>query len=114
MKPMTAGRRLTAIEGAGVKNNLAEGARAVLVDDGEHEDAGAGVVFAVHPTDGVEVRELPEKENGEEEPRARIEFASGGGPADHRRNRAGNGADEGGPDGALLERRVGEKIADGW
>ena len=49
-----------------IKNDLAEGARAVFVDNGKHEDAGAGVVFTIHPGNGVEVGELPVKEDGEE------------------------------------------------
>src|SRR6516165_194853 len=95
-----------------VENDLTEGARAVCIDEGKHENSGAGVVFAVHPGDGVEVGELPNEENGEEKPSAGVEFTGGGGPADHRGNGAGNRADEGGPDGALFERRVGEEVAE--
>ena len=96
-----------------IKNDLAEGAPAVFVDNGKHEDPGAGVVFTIHPGNGVEVGELPDEEDGEEEPGACVEFAGGGGPADHRRDSAGDRADKGGPDGALLERRVSEEIAEG-
>ena len=39
--------------------------RGVGVGGGE-ADAGAGVVFAVHPADGHEVGELPDEEDGEE------------------------------------------------
>src|SRR6516165_3153218 len=95
----------------GIQNDLAEGSRAVLVHDGKHEDSRAGVVFAVHPGDSVEVRKLPEKQNREEEPCSRIEFSGGGGPADHRRNCAGDGPDEGSPDRALFERRISQQIA---
>src|SRR6266481_479693 len=106
------GQQADGNESRGVENDLAEGALAFLVHDGKHEDSGTGVIFAVHPGDGVEVRKLPDEENGEEEPSAGVYFAGGGGPADHRRDGSGNGADEGGPDSAFLERRVGEQIAE--
>lgn len=97
----------------GIKNDLAKCARAVFVDNRKHENAGAGVVFTIHPRNSVEVRELPDEEDGEEEPGASVEFAGGGRPADHRRDCAGDGANECCPDGALLERRVSEEIAEG-
>ncbi len=64
------GEQADGYERRGVENNLAEGAGAVLVDYRKHQNAGAGVIFAVHPGDGVEMRELPEKKNGEEQPGA--------------------------------------------
>src|SRR5271156_2891224 len=42
-------------------DDQSEGAVTGAVDYGEHEDSGASVIFAVHPGDGHEVRELPEK-----------------------------------------------------
>src|SRR6516164_10725513 len=86
-----------------VENDLAEGTRALFVDHGQHEDAGAGVIFAIHPGNGVEVRELPEKKDREEQPGSGVKLARRRGPANHWGNCPWDRADEGGPDGALLE-----------
>ena len=80
---------------------------------GREADAGAGVVFAVHPADGHEVGELPDEEDGEERDAGPLDDAAGGGPADERRQRAGKGADEGVDGGDALERRVDGDVADG-
>ena len=45
----------------GSGDDQAEGAVARAVNYRKHEDSGAAVIFAVHPGDGHEVRELPEK-----------------------------------------------------
>ena len=82
------------------------------VNDREHEDPGAAVIFAVHPSDGHEVRKLPEKQNGEEDPGSGGERAAGGGPADQRGQRAGDGSYGGGEGGARLERSVGAEVGD--
>lgn len=42
-------------------DDQAEGAVAAAIYYREHEDSGAPVIFAVHPSDGHEMRELPEK-----------------------------------------------------
>src|SRR5258708_6895316 len=106
------GQQADGNESRGIQNDLAEGALAFLVHDGKHEDSGAGVIFAVHPSDGVEMRKLPDEENGEEEPSAGIYSAGGGGPADHRRDGSGDGPAEGGPDRALLPLRIVEQISE--
>ena len=80
---------------------------------GGEADAAAGVVFAVHPADGHEVRELPDEEDGEESDAGPLDDAAGGGPADERRERSGEGADEGVEGGDALERRVDGDVADG-
>ncbi len=76
-------------------------------------DAAAGVVFAVHPADGHEVRELPDEEDGEESDAGPLDQAAGGGPADQRRERSGEGADEGVECGDALEGSVDGDVADG-
>src|ERR1700722_11439453 len=76
-------------------------------------DAGAGVVFAVHPADGHEVGELPNEEDGEESDAGPFDHAAGGGPADQRRQRSGEGANEGVEGGDALEGRVDRDVADG-
>ncbi len=80
--------------------------------DGE-ADAGAGVVFAIHPADGHEVWKLPDEEDGEESDAGPLDDAAGGGPADERRESPGEGSDEGVDRGDALERRVDGDVADG-
>ena len=100
----------------GVEESLDDGAqRGVLRvrQVGREADAAAGVVFAVHPADGHEVGELPDEEDGEESDAGPLDDAAGGGPADQRRKRSGEGADEGVDGGDALERSVDGDVADG-
>ena len=100
----------------GVEEGLDDGAQrgvaACWAGWGE-ADASAGVVFAIHPADGHEVRELPDEEDGEERDAGPLDDAAGGGPADERRERSGEGADEGVDGGDALERSVDGDVADG-
>ena len=75
-------------------------------DHGQHEDAGFGVVFAIHPGDGVEVRELPQEQDGVEDSGFPVEEAAGGGVADERGHGARDRSDGGGMGRALFQRRV--------
>ena len=60
------------------------------VGAGQHPQAAAGVVVAVHPGDGQEVRDLPEEQQQEQCRRPfRPVPAAGGAPADDRRQRPG-------------------------
>jgi hypothetical protein len=71
-----------------------------------------GVVVAVQPGDGQEVRHLPQEHDAEEQPGFLREGVGGGGPADDRRQRARYGAYDGGERGAQLERRVEPDVDD--
>src|SRR6185437_7881301 len=82
------------------------GGPAVGLHDGEHADAGFGVVVAVEPRDGHEVRELPDEEDGEEGDSLPFDDAAGSGPAEERGQGSGEGSDEGGQRGDALERGV--------
>ncbi len=53
-------------QGDGADDHADGGAQAV-VTDGQHAKTGAGVVVAVHPANGVDVRVLPDKEDQEEQ-----------------------------------------------
>ena len=100
----------------GVEESLDDGAQRSVLRVGQvgrEADAAAGVVFAVHPADGHEVRELPDEEDGEESDAGPLDDAAGGGPADQRRERSGEGADEGVDGGDALERSVDGDVADG-
>ena len=97
----------------GVEQRFDHGGPAVGLHDGQHADAGAGVVVAIHPGDGHEVRELPDKENGEQGHGRPLDASAGGGPAEHGAHGAGKGSDEGGQGGDALERRVDGDIGEG-
>ena len=72
-----------------------------------------GVVGAVEPADGHEVRELPDEEDGEERHGGPLDDTAGGGPSDEGRERAGEGSDEGVKRGDALERSVDGDVGDG-
>ena len=94
-------------------NDGAEG-RVLGVGQGRRKaDAGAAVVLAIHPADGHEVGELPDEEDGEEGDAGPLDNAAGGGPADQRRQRSGEGADEGVDCRDAFERGVDGNVADG-
>ncbi len=100
----------------GVEEGLDDAALRGVVGVGQvggEADAAAGVVFAVHPADGHEVRELPDEEDGEESDAGPLHDAAGGGPADEWREGSGEGADEGIERGDALERCVDGDVADG-
>ena len=60
-KPMMAAGRADGNKRRGIENDLAERARAVLVHHWQHKNPRRGRSSRVHPGDGVEMRELPEK-----------------------------------------------------
>src|ERR1035438_2167047 len=109
--PEDAGEQADRNERHAEQHDLARGGAAIGLDDREHEDASAGVVLFVHPGDGVKVGELPEEEDSEEHPGFAGYDAGGGGETDHGRHGAGDGADGGGPPGALFQGSVEEQIA---
>ena len=99
----------------GVEEGLDDGAVRGVADvglGGGDADAAAGVVLAVQPADGHEVRELPDEEDGEESDAGPLDDAADGGPADEWRERSGEGADEGVERGEALERCVDGDVAD--
>lgn len=74
---------------------------------GDHLIAGLTVLFAIEPSDGHEVRELPEDEYGGENPAVWIDEGSvGGGPSHEYWESAGDGTDGGIPPGVALHRSV--------
>ncbi len=111
--PSRQGVRLTGIMTHGEEQRFGHGGPAVGLDDGQHANAGAGVVVAVEPGDGHEVRELPDKENGEEGHGRPLDAAASGGPAQHGTHGAGKCADEGGHGGDALERRIDGDVSEG-
>ena len=54
---------------------------------------GARVVFGENPRDGEEMRQLPQKENGEQGKRNSIDFAASRRPTHHRRRSAWKSSD---------------------
>ena len=95
-----------------VEKRLARSCRSVFITHGEHGKTGAAVVFAVDPTDGHEVRELPEKDDREGDPAAEREGAGRGGPAHEWRHGARNRADGRARGRNALQRRVHEDVRD--
>src|SRR5487761_488083 len=75
------------------EDNLAEGRGAVPIRHGKHADSRAGIVLTIHPGDGVKMRELPQKQNREEQPSASVQRAPGRGPSDEQWYRSRNRAD---------------------
>ncbi len=65
-----------------------------FIDHRQHLDAGGFVVFAVHPRDGLEMRELPEENNQEQKDCFNFQFAADGRPAQQWRHGAGKRAHE--------------------
>src|SRR4029453_6774 len=94
-----------------VADDLAGCSFAVGFDDGEHADAGAGVILAAHCGDRVEVWELPEEHYPEERRRLDSDLVSGRSPSEQRRQSAGKSADERTPMRARFERRIEEQVA---
>src|SRR5215470_14057585 len=94
-----------------VADDLASGPFAIRLDDGEHADAGAGVILAAHRGDRVEVGELPEEHYPEEGRRLDSDLVSGRSPSEERRQSAGKSADERTPMRSRFERRVEEQVA---
>ncbi len=83
---------LTGTMRIGVEERLDDGGPGgeVLVGlSGSEADSGGGVVFAVHPSDGHEVGELPDEEDGEESDGGPLDDAARGGPADEWRRAPG-------------------------
>ncbi len=78
----------------------------------DHLKASPRIIFAVHPGDGEEVRQLPEEKDGKETPGAGIQPPAGGRPADHRRQRSWNGAHQGVGRADSFQRRVGKNVDD--
>ena len=107
------GRQADGNHDHGEEQRLGHGGPAVGLDDGQHANAGAGVVVAIEPGDRHEVRKLPDKENGEQGHGRPLDAAAGGGPAQHRAHGAGKCADEGGQGGDALERRVDGHVGEG-
>ena len=93
------------------REGVARGAAARRVDGREDPEAGRAVVRAVPPADGVEVRHLPEEEDGEEGEAGRADRPRGGRVAAERREGAGDGADDRREGRAGLHRRVDEDVA---
>src|SRR5262249_22198287 len=94
------------------EEHLRGGLDAGVVDDGQHTDAGASVVFAVDPRDGEEVRKLPEELNREERPEFGGDASGGGDPTEAGGHRAGKCSDEGRQRGHALERCVDESVTE--
>ena len=76
------------------KNGLAGAADASFVVARQHPKSGPLVIVAVHPGDGEEMRHLPDENDREKSPGAEIERIASGRPADQRRERARNRADQ--------------------
>ena len=68
--------------------------------------------MAIHPGDGEEVGHLPGEKDAKEHPRAEVERRLRGGPADDRRDGAGDRADDGAERGAALQRGVESDVDD--
>src|SRR5262245_58733875 len=94
-----------------VADDLAGRPFAVGFDDGEHADAGAGVILAAHCGDRMEVGELPEEHYPEERRRLDSDLVAGRSPSEQRGQSAGKSADERTPMRARFERRVEEQVA---
>jgi len=95
-----------------VHHRLAGGAATGGFHDGEHREPGALVLLAEQPGQRQEVRHLPQEHDREQQPRLAPERARRRRPADHRRQGARNGADDGGQRRAALHRRVPDDVAD--
>ncbi len=108
--PISVGARLTGRSAQRVDHGLARRAAAVGLDHRQHREPRARVVVAVDPRDREEVRQLPEKDDAEQHPGALRQLVARRRPADDRRQRAGNRADDGRERGAPLERRVDERV----
>src|SRR6185369_7942810 len=51
-----------------VADRLASRARALRIDERQHLEAAPGVIFAIHPRNRQEMRQLPKSQNGEQRP----------------------------------------------
>ena len=82
----------------GPQHGLPRCEHALRIDHGQHRQAGARVVLAIHPGDGEEVRQLPQEHQQKQRPRRRTASRASrrrAAPADERRQRAWNRADHG-------------------
>src|SRR5882724_1466198 len=68
------------------------------------------VVLAIHPRDGHEVGELPEKENHIKQPCLRVQLPGGGEISDQHWHGARKGANKGAPWRSTFKRRIENQI----
>ncbi len=93
--PIIVGTSVTGSERQSVEDDGEHGGAAIAFHHRQHAHAGALVVLAIQPRDGVEVRELPQKHDGEQHEGFSVEVAANGGPAQHRRHGSRKCAEEG-------------------
>src|SRR6266481_4377198 len=72
----------------------------------QYEIACASIVFAIHPSNGHEVRKLPEKYDCKKQPSIAVEASASGGPADQRRRGTRKGTNQRAQRGFPFQRRV--------
>src|SRR6202044_4213617 len=90
----TPGRERDGNHEHGVEESFDDGGPSVGLDDGQHANAGAGVVVAVEPGNRHEMRELPDEEDGEESDARPLDAAASSGPAKQGAHSARKCADE--------------------
>ena len=66
-----------------------------FVDVGQHDETRPRIVLAVHPRNGQKMRHLPAEQDRKERPRLLVDRPARRRPADHRRQRPRDRADEG-------------------
>src|SRR6185503_3571719 len=84
----------------------------VMVCRREHEHSGSRIVFVIKPTDRIEVRKLPNKENGIQHPGFETESVCGRGPAHQNWRRAWECTGKCAESCLSLQRRVNEEVRD--
>ena len=94
-----------------VEHRLAPGGAPIGLNHRQQRDTRPRVFVAVHPGDGQKVRHLPHEDDPEQHPPGQRQAVGGGAPADHRRQRARQGPDNGRERGAELERRIEPDVA---
>src|SRR5207244_5796227 len=77
------------------KNALAGATFAAAVIARNHAETRPRIIFAVHPSDGEEMRQLPQKNYRKQTPCPRADTSAHSRPADHRWTCARNCADRG-------------------
>src|SRR5439155_16516795 len=86
--------------------NFGPGKPPVAIKAGQHAEAGALVVLAVHQSDGEKMWELPEKQNCEEKPRIPSEAPRSARPTDQHRHSARKCAQQRAERSFSLQRRI--------
>src|SRR5262249_27688111 len=89
-----------------IEDYLSSSTHAFRFDYGQHLYAGSCIVFAIHPSDGEKMGELPQEHYQEEHQSFRADLSAHGGPAYKRRHRSGKRSYKRARSGLSFERRV--------